>query len=89
MKELTEQLKNLIEKEADKKVLKIKGNVEQYKNFIDGFIETLESFEKDGRQMLKDCKEDKLKFSEVEAEGFLRGIITVKNQLKEDLRWLD
>ena len=89
MKELTEKLKNLIEVEASKKVREIKGSVEDYKDFINGFIETLEEFETNGRDMLEDCKSDKLKFSEAEAEGFLRAVITIKNQFKHDLKYVN
>lgn len=89
MEELAEKLKNLIDAEASKKVREIKGDVEDYKNFIDGFIETLYHFENNGREMLEDCKSDKLKFSEAEAEGFLRAVITIKNQFKQDVKYVN
>ena len=89
MEELAEKLKKLIGAEVSKKVRDIKGSVEHYENFIDEFIETLEDFESNGRDMLEDCKSNKLKFSEAEAEGFLRAVITIKNHFKQNAQYLN
>ena len=65
----------------------MKGNVVDYHFFIENFGDTLNHLEKNGRELLEDCKTDKLKFSEAEAEGYLRAIITIKNQFKDDIEY--
>lgn len=87
MKELTKKLQQFIDKEVEIKVLEIKGNAKDYKDFINDFTETLNHLERSGRDLIEDCKSDKLKFSEAEAEGFLRAIITVKNQFQNDFKY--
>jgi hypothetical protein len=89
MEELTKKLQKLINDEADNKVLKIKGDVQSYKNFIANMLSDIEFTEQNGRDMLNDSKNEKLKFSEAEAEGFLRGVITIRNQIKDDLKYLE
>lgn len=85
---LTEELQKLIDKRADEKVAEIKGNIQEYKDWVDGLNETLSFMEQNAKDIIKDSKEEGLTVNSIEAEGFLRGIITVKNQIESDKRWI-
>jgi len=85
---LTEELQKLIDKRADKKVAEIKGNIQEYKDWVDGLDETLSFMLQNAKDMIKDSKEEGLTVNAIEAEGFLRGVITVKNQIDSDKRWI-
>jgi len=89
MKELTKRLEAFIDDEVSRRVKEIKGSVENYKDFTEEFIRTLDQFEHNGRELLRDCKSDELKFSEAEAEGFLRAVITIRNEFKEELKHIN
>ena len=85
---LEEELEELINKRADEKVSEIKGNIQEYEAWVDGLEDTLRYIESNAREMIKDSKDEGLTINAVEAEGFLRGIITVKNQIESDKKWL-
>ena len=85
---LTEELQQLIDKKADEKVREMKGDIQDYKDWVDGLDETLSFMVDNAREMIADAKEEKLTVNQIEAEGFLRGLITVKNQIESDKRWI-
>ena len=87
--DLTEELQQLIDKRADEKVREMKGDVQEYKEWIDGLDETLTFMLDNAREMISDAKEEKLTVNQIEAEGYLRGIITIKNQIESDKRWVN
>lgn len=86
--DLTEELEKLIEKRASEKVAKIKGNVEEYKEWIEGLDETIAYLEKDAKEIVEDNKKEGLTINAIEGEGFLRGILTLKNQIVADKQWI-
>ena len=85
---LIEELQKLIDKRADEKVLEIKGNIQEYKDCVDGIDETISFMLENAKEIIKNSKEEGLTVNAIEAEGFLRGIITIKNQIKSDKRWI-
>jgi len=89
MQDTLKNIENFLENEIKKEVAKRTNNVDAYKEFLEGFTETLEMMEENGRTMLKECSEDKLKFSEAEAEGFLRAVITIKNTFENDIKYIE
>ena len=86
--DLTEELEKLIEKRASEKVAKIKGNIEDYQDWVDGLDETISFMEQNARDLIKDSKEEGLTVNVIEGEGFLRGILTLKNQIVADKKWI-
>ena len=85
---LTEELQKLIDKRANEKVAEIKGNIQEYKDWVEGLDETISSMIKDTKDMIKDSKKEGLTVNGIESEGFLRGLITVKNQIDSDKQWI-
>ena len=89
MEKLTKELKTLIDKQVELRVREIKGNVKEYKDFLEGFKETLDRFEIDGKTLLEDMKENGLSLNQAESEGFLRAVITIKNTLIDDMKYIN
>ncbi len=85
MEKINLQLKKLINKEVERKFKEERNDFKDYIKAIEGFADSLDNLEDTGRECLKQSTEEKLKFSEAEAEGFLRAIITVKNYFKDDM----
>ena len=86
--ELQEELQRLIDKRADEKVAEIKGNIQDYTEWVEGLDETISHMIQNAKEMIKDSKEEGLTINAIEAEGFLRGIITLSNQINSDKKWI-
>lgn len=85
MKELTQELQKIIDRKVAEELKEKMGPADEYIKAIKEFYDSLDHIEETAKECLKESIENKLKFSEAEAEGFLRCIITVKNYFKDDM----
>lgn len=89
MENLTKDLQKLIDKKVQEKINEITGNIQEYVDWIEGLDETMESLINDARKYIEDFDEENLTINKIESEGFLRGLITVKNQIDHGKRWIN
>jgi len=78
---LDQRIQSLID--AEVKVALAKQGDSKYEEKWDDLIYEIDSLEKHARMLYEDCKGNGLNFNSIEAEGYLRGLITVKNYLEE------
>ena len=76
MKELTKKLQELIDNEAAKVV---ESNT-KYERLFKSIIEELENEINEWKEIKKDYTEGNLTINSIEAEGYIRALITMKNR---------
>lgn len=86
---IEEEVNKMVAKGVDEKLRELGANTQVYKNFIEGFQDTLESQVSNGRSIVKEFSEEKMKISHAEAEGYLRASIEILEEFKESIKYLE
>ncbi len=86
---LNQNLEKVIELEVEQRVQKLKGNIEQYTEFYDEFIETLNSHIDHNKELLEESKEFNLNVNSIQFEEALRTLIMVKNEFEHEYKQIN
>ena len=89
MSSIEQEIERIIDQRVKERVKSLTGKEEEIIECLKGFINEMDYVIKSTNEAIEDFNENNLTVGRIEEEGFLRGIITYKNNLLQEFKYHD
>ena len=89
MNSIEQEIERIIDQRVKERVKSLTGKEEEIIECLKGFISEMDYVIKSTNEAIEDFNENNLTVGRIEEEGFLRGIITYKNNLLQEFKYHD